>query len=428
MVEDKLLQAVFEPDRWKRVIQKAYDKGINKSLLREMCTPNYRINLFKLICLEQYEIAPPHVVLIPKDKPGEFRKCKANEDEDRVILTVITDALCELFQFMVSDRCTSYQKGIGTQEVTDKSVKKIIEVSKSIKGNHIGYKADLSKYFDSVYIEHIDRIFNYVENWLRFKNGTEPVLNLLRKYYHSDWLFNIDGQLVEEYTSLKQGCAVASFLANVILRDIDDKLSEMCEFYVRYSDDMLIVGENADNAINYLEKELEKYGLKLNPRKVEKLYKDKWFTFLGFNIKGTQITLSPNRIKKFQKEIENRTIKKKINMENARKSVVKYMYGKDTNWATSCLKLINVEHDMKELNRFVKDCLRACKTGKKKLGGLGVNYNLKDGTIQRGTGKNVKENLKKVKDIENYYSIGCMSKNYKMSRELFMSCAREMLA
>lgn len=428
MVEDKLLQAIFEPDRWKRVIQKAYDKGINKSLLREMCTPKYRIDLFKLICLEQYEIAPPHVVLIPKDKPGEFRECKANEDEDRVILTVITDALCELLQFMVSDRCTSYQKGIGTQEVTDKSVRKIINVSNNIKGNHIGYKADLSKYFDSVNIEHIDRIFDYIENWLGFNKGTEPVLNLLRKYYHSDWLFNVDGKLVEEYTSLKQGCAVASFLANVILRDIDDKLSEMCDFYVRYSDDMLIIGNNANDAINYLEKELEKYGLKLNPRKVEKLYKDKWFTFLGFNIKGTEITLSPNRIKKFQKEIESRTIKKKISMENARKSVVKYMYGKDTNWATSCLKLINVEHDMKELNRFVKDCLRACKTGKKKLGGLGVNYNLKDGTIQRGTGKNVKENLKKVKDIENYYSIGCMSKNYKMSREIFMSCAREMLA
>lgn len=431
MTESKLIIECFDYSRWKRIIQKAEEKGINKSLLREMCTPDYRIKLYKAICLGRYEIAPPHVVLIPKDKPNEFRECKSNEEEDRVILTIITDALCDLFKPMVSERCTSYQKGIGTQEVTQKSVDHIFRISDSINRNHIGYKADLSKYFDSVYIEHIDRIFDQVEDLLGFKRGTEPILNLLRKYYHSDWLFDVDGNLVEQYTSLKQGCAVASFLANVILREIDDKLTEMCDFYVRYSDDMLIIGKNADKAMEYLRSELTKYGLELNPRKVEALKKDEWFTFLGFNImpEYKYITLSPNRVKKFQKEIEKLTFKNnKTTLKQARKNVVKYLYGEGNNWSTACLRIINVKEDMIQLDNFVKDCIRACHTKQTKLGGLGINYNLKHGTIQRGKGDNVIKNIEKVGEIENYDTIYYMAEKYKICKEVFEACAREMLA
>ena len=41
------------------------------------------------------------------------------------------------------------------------------------------------------------------------------------------------------------------------------------------------------------------------------LYKNKAFKFLGFSINGSQISLSKSRIKKFQKDIEARTIKSK---------------------------------------------------------------------------------------------------------------------
>lgn len=429
MTDSKLMRAIFDPERWKRIIQKAYDKGINKSLLREMCTPQYRTKLYVAIKTGKYEIAPPHVVLIPKDKPGEFRECKANEDEDRVILTIITDALCDLFGFLVNESCKSYQKGIGTQEVTVKVVKRIAEISDDIYGSRIGYKADLSKYFDSVYIEHIDRIFDLIEDLLGFERGTEPVINLLRKYYHSDWLFDVEGNLVQIYTSLKQGCAVAAFLANVILKEIDEKLNEMCDFYVRYSDDMLIIGNRAGEAKEYLEEELKKYGLKLNPKKVEELKKDKWFTFLGFSIRGKEITLSPNRVKKFQKEIEKRTIKKrKLTADQARRNVVKYLYGEGNSWATACLRTVNVWKDIVTLDNFVKDCIRACGTGKKKLGGLGINYNLKEGTVQRGTGRNVRANLNKIGYIKNYHPMTCMAKNYRMSKAIYMASVREMLA
>ena len=44
----------------------------------------------------------------------------------------------------------------------------------------------------------------------------------------------------KQYQSLKQGCAVASWLADVLLYDLDRELSQMNGYYVRYSDDMLL--------------------------------------------------------------------------------------------------------------------------------------------------------------------------------------------
>ena len=154
---------------------------------------------------------------------------------------------------------------------------------------------------------------------------------------------------------------------------------------------------------------------------------DKWFKFLGFNIKGDMITLSKNRVKKFQKEVESRSIKRKnCSAKQARNSIIKYLYEGDFSWATSCMSIINVEPDIQELNKFIMDCIRACKTGKKKIGGLGSVDNLPDKTILRGIGRNVKANRNKTGYIENYLSVGCLSKNLKMGRVVFEASVRSM--
>ena len=85
---------------------------------------------------------------------------------------------------------------------------------------------------------------------------------------------------------------------------MDAALGEMNVFYVRYSDDILILGKNWKEGYKLLQKKLAEKELTLNPKKVEFLDKDHWFKFLGFTMKNDQISLSKNRIKKFQKEIE----------------------------------------------------------------------------------------------------------------------------
>ena len=436
MKHSKLLELMFKHEVWQEMIEKANEKGINVTVVKQMCVPHVRVQLYNRIINEQYEIAPPHIARIPKDVPGEFREVYVNEDVDRIVLTLINDCLCKLFPEMIHKQCKSYQKGIGCQEVVQTITKEIGRLNKNTNNKFIGYKADLSKYFDSVRIEIIDDVFDTFEKKLGFDVGTEPVITILRKYYHNDLVFDVDGNLIEHYGSLKQGCAVASILANVVLYDVDKTLSEMDIIYYRYSDDIVMIGKDADEAKETLEIMLQKYGLKLNPKKVEALYSDVWFKFLGFNIKGNMITLSKNRVKKFQKEIVSRTLNKpNITERQAKENIINYLYRGEYCWATSCLGTVNVKHDLDEMNLFIMDCLRACKvreTSKRKgkisiskIGGLGVVTDLPDRTILRGTGRNVTSNRNKTdKHIENYLTMGCLSNAMKMDKVIFDACVR----
>lgn len=424
-MKSKLFEMLCETERWQDLLDNATAKGIDLNLIKELCFPSKRNAILNQIYEDKYTIFPPHIAKIPKDTPGEFREVYVNEGLDRIILTLINDCLSELFSDMIHPHCKSYQKGIGTQQVVKEIACKISDMD--IKGQ-IGWKADFSKYFDNVSLNTIDNIFDELEQRLGFSKGKEPVINLLRRYYHQNFYFDIRRELQTKYQGLKQGCAVASFLANVCLYGLDEYMSSKYNIYYRYSDDVVIIDTDTSNAIEEMNTIIAIHGISLNPKKVEPLYSDKWFKFLGFLIKGNQITLSHNRVKKFQNEVEKRTIKSKCkSMAAAKRNIIRFLYNGEYSWATSCLGVINVQKDIDELNKFLMDCIRACETGKKRIGGLGSVTNLPDRTILRGKGRNVTSNKEKMTYIEQYISIGGMQKNLKICRPVYETVVRNMM-
>lgn len=239
MKEDKILQMAFQSERWQYAIQKGLDKDINKATLYQLTTPEARALMYQKIRDGKYRIMPPHTALIPKDN-GEFRTVYINEPADRILLSIANDLLFELTPEMVHPCCTSYQKGIGCGRV----VQNISRQISFAKGRIGGFKSDLSKYFDTVLLSYIDWAFNQVE----LRHGHSALIDVLRAYYHSDLYFDTDGSLSEKYQSLKQGCSVASWLADVVLYHIDERLSRLRGVYCRYSDDAIFVGEDWQEA------------------------------------------------------------------------------------------------------------------------------------------------------------------------------------
>ena len=416
---DILLQKFFEKERWEQALETGVDKRIDKGELRKLTSPEVRLALYQAIVNDNYEIAPPHQAAIPKDN-GDMRIVYVNENVDRIFLSIVNNLFFEMFPEFVHKSCKSYQSGIGCGKIVQEVSRQVI----STKRKEVGFKADLTKYFDSVPIRFIDDVFNQMEK----KVGKSKIIDVVRKYYHTDWCFDIDGNLIEHYQSLKQGCAVASFLADAVLYNVDFILSSLPGYYVRYSDDLLVIGDNHEQSFLTLRSMLADLELTLNPKKVEEIYVDKWFKFLGFNIKGNQITLSKNRVKNFQKEIEARTIKQRnISMKKALNQVNVYLYKGDGiySWATSVLPIINVEKDIETLNQFVMDALRACATNKKKIGGLGSVNDKEDYTILRGTGKNVTANRKKTnKEIDGFFSLKCMQNALLTRRAVYETLVR----
>ena len=435
-MNDKILKMFFEPERWEYAIEKGCVKDVPKNWLYQLCKPEVRVRMYQAIAKGEYEIAPPHTALIPKDTPGEFRTVYVNEPADRVLLSIANDLLFELMPDMIHPNCKSYLKGIGCGRVVQEISRTICNTKPDGEGL-IGWKADLSKYFDSVAIEYIDRAFDAVEA----RHGHSALIDVLRKYYHSDWY--IDGetkQVCSKYQSLKQGCSVASWLADVVLYHIDARLDDMDVLVKRYSDDICCIGPDHREAYAALEEELAKMGMKLNPKKVEWLTADRWFKFLGYSIKGASISLSSTRIKTFQKEIEARTVKHRAmhtfggvrpwTFQRAVNAVNRYLYhgdGRGHSWATQVLSVVNVREDVDTMNAFVMDCLRAVHTGKKKVGGLGYDRQGKVGCVVRGRGRNVSANRRKTgDDISGYLSLGCMQNAMRTSKAAYETLVRSL--
>lgn len=420
-MNDILLQKFFEIDRWEKAIETGVDKHIDKGELRKLCSPEFRAMMCERIINDNYEIAPPHQSEIPKDD-GTMRVVYVNENSDRILLSIANDLFFEMFPEFIHPTCKSYQHGIGCGKI----VQAVSREMSRIDRNKVGFKADLSKYFDSVPLKYIDEIFDRMEQ----KVGKSKIIDVVRNYYHTDLCFDVDGNIIENYQSLKQGCSVASFLADAVLYDIDKTMNMFDVYYVRYSDDILVIGNDWLAAYGMLKTMLSDMEMKLNPNKVEFVFKDKWVKFLGFNIKGNKITLSKNRVKSFQKEIEARTINERdITPTRALNKVNAYLYKGDGqySWATSVLPIINVQKDIDELNNFVMDCLRAVATGKKKIGGLGSVNDREGYTILRGVGKNVKANRQKTdKFIDGYLSIRCMQNSLLTRKAVYDTLVRNM--
>jgi hypothetical protein len=426
MMKNKLLEKMFEMPRWEALINKAELKGIDKGELRQYCKPQVRAELYLRIKNNDLEFIPSRMVNIPKDIPGEFRTVFVGDTCERILCSLINDCLFELFPEMVHKSCTSYQKGISTGRV----VKHLSKVLQTIEGNVIGARYDFHHYFDTVNREVIMSMFDTVEQKLGFKKGTEPVMNLLRKAWNNDWVFDLDGNLIQQYNGIRQGNACGSWLADVVLYELDEFMSTKYRFYCRYSDDLIVIHDDVEEITRDITSIVQKYGVSLNLKKTETLYKNKWFKFLGFNLKDNMITLSKSRVKSFQKEIENRTIKQRnITPRRALNQVNSYLYKGDGrySWATSVLPIINVQKDIDVLNEFVLDTIRACYTHKTKIGGLGIVLYNSDYTILRGVGRNVTANRNKTpKEIEGFYSIRCMQKALLTRRAAYDTLVRSM--
>lgn len=431
MPGDFLLDELFsyEPG-WDKAILDGREKNIRQSLLEAYSSPSFREKLKSRIAGHEYHVAPPHEAKVPKDD-GTWRTVYANDAADRILMTAVNDALFRLCPDMISPACKSYQSGIGCGKVVREVSRDMQALLETVDpALPLGYKIDLTKYFDSVMLEDIDGIFRQV----RDRVGPSSVLDMTVEYYHDDVLLGMDKKPIHKYTSLRQGCAVAAFLADAALKPVDDAMLAAGLPYYRYSDDILLLGPDAGRAFKELSGMLSGMNLSLNPKKVEELRQDRWFTFLGFSLRGSLVTLSRKRIGNFQKAIEDRTIRNRSagnNSKSAMARVAGYLYdGSFTGYgyAEGILPVVNSMQDLRQMDLFILDCLRACDTGKSRLGGLGWDRFKTGGAISRGRGRNVASNRGKRPWIDGYVPLSHMRSAWLHSRPAYDAYALSMRA
>lgn len=418
--EDIKLKMFFDKALWEKAIQHCIDKGIKPLELSPFTSAEFRGILYEIMRSGKYKVAPPHIALIPKDN-GDFRKVYVNTVLDRLVLTIINEVYCSLYSDLIHPNCVSYQKHIGVKNIIHNITSEITSVD-----GVSGYKVDISKYFDNVSRETMNSALKTVSTG-------SCIDQILYDYYNDDLIMDENGNLIRKYKSLCQGCAPSAFFANIILRDVDMAMSEMCDVYYRYSDDLLILGSNADKAMEVLCTILRGKGLSVNPNKVEAITSDSWFTFLGCRIKGNTVSFSKKSLKNFVSQIEERVKCDGKHSEKDLKKVIRtvnnYLYtaymknSSDFGWAEYFFSIVNCENDIVELDKWLKDMLRGYVTGnggRKKVGGLGCGCG--DCSVMRGKGRCVKTNRSKTEgllEVCGYISMHHLYKVYKINHDVY---------
>ena len=188
----------------------------------------------------------------------------------------------------LSDSCYSFRRNRTAKTAFDR----ILAVRDL--GSMYSLKLDIHDYFNSI---DTGQLIKTLEEII---TDDEPLLSLLKDLLLLDrciW----QGEVIEEKRGAMAGVPLASFFANVYLKDLDLLFEERGVPYFRYSDDMIIFSETKEElgeSFSLIEDFLREKGLTLNMSKYRMAGPGEAWDFLGFCYRNGQIDLADATVKK----------------------------------------------------------------------------------------------------------------------------------
>lgn len=356
-----------------------------------------------------YNWSLPVMQKIPKPDGVSFREIFMFNDEDALIQKTINGILYKNYNSRVSDHVFSYRKGVRTYNAA-----KYIQ-NKMRNNNLHGYKLDISNYFMSV---NPNIIHNVIDELVTDNLGRKLLHDLMSigKYIYKDDVYS-------KNLGIMPGCAISSFLANYLLKDIDEMISNKSVIYARYSDDLIFMCENADDCDSLLKNIKDKlidFGLKINPKKVFKLSSKNTIDFLGLYITKDKIDINKETFvntKKLIKEITNRYRRK---LESSKIKSSDYYTKLAINKLNKLLykSILYNEQEHKSGRMFyIFSNITTIDTL------LKLEFYMKDSIRYVYTGKHNKANVKKIDDYKleelGYKSMISLYNLYKLDKDLY---------
>ncbi len=302
---------------------------------------------------------------------------------DEMLLKVIASLLSKHFSMHIAANCHSFQKQRGAKTAFRWLL------NRADLSPHFCLKLDIRNFFNS--IDPTD----FLKKLPDAIRSDGVLYRLLQQLLLNEKVLLEDGKLIADKKGLMAGTPIAPFLSNFYLKTLDDYFWERQILYVRYSDDIIVFGNEVEVKAyaEKIENYLQNIGLELNTEKT-KIYPPhtKWH-FLGFSYCCQTIDISENALAKMKGKI--RRLAALLNRKRMKNSwsiektsyifirrLNKKFYGiqADQNelcWARWFFPLLNTNKTLHILDRFVQDKIRFAATGHhRKLNYKQVPYSL----------------------------------------------------
>lgn len=257
---------------WKQVYKNKPGEGIDGISCEEFEDEKniFLKELWTELSEHTYECHP--VRLVPIYKGEKVRYISMYTMRDKVVQNSLAKELSLIYENGLRKCCYAYRSGKSAMHAAQEIQKKILEMRTGV-----ALKADIHAFFDC--ISH-----RKLEHKLKEQIREKDVLELLFKIITTPSIGK-DGKTIEKKIGIYQGATVAPILSNIYMMEVDEKIENETDFYIRYSDDILLLFEDISTAKDYkkkLEIYIESLGLELNQEKTKIVTFEEGFEFLGY--------------------------------------------------------------------------------------------------------------------------------------------------
>ncbi len=247
------------------------------------------------------------------------------------------------------------------------------------------YKADISNYFNSI---PIDKLLPMLRETLA---DDAPLYAFLAALLSEPEALD-RGKPVTEQKGIMAGTPLASFYANLYLKDLDAHFMDAGVPYARYSDDIILFAETRELAeahAGFIKAFLADKGLAMNPEKESYFSPDEGWDFLGFHVTGDEIDLAPVSVAKMKGKMrrKSRALKRwadrnGLDGTKAAAAFIRVFNRKlfenaadhELTWAYWFFPVLTTDKSLKVIDAYAQDCLRFLLTGKRNKGRFKATY------------------------------------------------------
>lgn len=250
----------------------------------------------KQLCMElrehTYQVLPVRKVVIYKG--NKAREIALYSMRDKVVQQSVAVELNKIFDSQFSSRTYAYRNNRSALNAVNE-----IEAQMTSGKYHDVIKLDITHFFDTIQWQVLARK-------LRKNISEEDVLDLIESNVKAATLED-SGELVEKTQGIYQGSGISPILSNVYLMEFDQWMSGRNVFFVRYSDDMLVLGENRESLMDIageVKVRLESLGLSVNEAKTICTSIREGVDFLGYHLSSEGKSIPDKAKQNLQERLE----------------------------------------------------------------------------------------------------------------------------
>ncbi|MEE3436884.1 MAG: reverse transcriptase domain-containing protein [Lachnospiraceae bacterium] len=298
---------------------------------------------------------------------------------ENTVLKLLTYLMIRKYDGLFADNLYSFRAGRGAKD----AVKRLRSLPGI--GSMYSYKTDISNYFNSI---PMDRFLPVLHEAL----CDDPELFSFLKSLLMKERALLMGEELREQMGIMAGCPLASFFANLYLKDLDRLFAARGIPYARYSDDIILFAGTREERDAYAEEVrgfLAGKGLSVNPAKEICGGPEDGFVFLGFLVKGGETDIAPASVVKLKKKMRRKArallrwrLRNDIEGEKAGRAFVRIFkrkllessFDKDLSWSGWFFSMITTTESLREIDSYAEDCLRFLVSGRRTKARYNVRY------------------------------------------------------